>query len=74
MPQLPKPEYLAIQSLREVLGASQLEVVLLGVRLVAAMAKDALTPPPPHRQAQLDSLRAMLLDLRQKNPPEEGTK
>lgn len=36
LPQLPKPEYIALQALCTALGASQIEVFGLGIRVLAA--------------------------------------
>ena len=65
LPELPKPDYDALKKLCQLLNATQLEVVCVGLRLLAGAAKWTVEGG---EAANLKRLRAMLADFRNTAP------
>lgn len=67
IPPLPKPEYHALKRLCQMLGATQLEVLCVGLRLMARVVKSEPLGPLGEGQAILESI---LTDFRASAPSE----
>lgn len=62
LPQLPRPDYVALQALRDYLGgATQLEVVCVGIRALAKLVNEG----------RLDVARDLLAEFRKTAPSEQ---